>query len=176
MSKNIAIKVGQSYKNKYNEAVYHVDEINGEVVKFTVSIDKKQRTEFLLLKNFKIAVTFCGTPWELISEPEPVETIGSALIDDLYNHRNWLLINLAKQIEFSTLTAVWKSRKHSDGTSQPGWFILGIGLPPKDKNQITYHLPEELWSACDFVQELETSPWDGHSSTDVIERLKMMAR
>lgn len=70
---------------------------------------------------------------------------------------------------------VWRSKRHSDGELAfgGGWFVLGL-FKEKGK-QITYHLPEEYWERCDFAQELEKAPeFDGHTSQDVIERLKTL--
>jgi hypothetical protein len=39
--------------------------------------------------------------------------------------------------------------------------------------QITYHLPDHLWNLLEGIPELECAPkWDGHTSQDVVERLK----
>lgn len=53
------------------------------------------------------------------------------------------------------------------------WFVLGIG---KEKGkQITYHLPLERWDETNFAYTLEKAPeWDGHTSDDVLERLKAL--
>lgn len=177
MSENIKLKAGQTWVNKHDLGTHYLVEeifLNENQLKLICITDEDQWFVYMNLKKLNTEVSCEGTPFQLISFTEKAETVGSAVIDDLYNHRNWLFINLAKQVNDS-LTIVWKSRRHSDGISQPGWFVLGIGLPPKDKNQITYHLPEELWSACDFAIEYERSPWDGHSSAEVIERLKLMA-
>lgn len=65
----------------------------------------------------------------------------------------------------------WRSRLHHDGSAFDGWFIIGIG---KEKGeQITYHLPERMWSDCDWAETLDRAPeWDGHTSADVLERLR----
>ena len=68
----------------------------------------------------------------------------------------------------------WRSLKHSDGSSWDGWFIMGIGLKPG--KQITYHLPVSRWEDTGFVETFERAPeFDGHSSDDVLERLKEMS-
>lgn len=39
--------------------------------------------------------------------------------------------------------------------------------------QITYHLPIDRWEECSFAETLDKAPkWDGHTSADVITRLK----
>jgi hypothetical protein len=96
----------------------------------------------------------------------------------LYDHRITLYIALCKQRnarknEFAPNGNVWRSKKHSDGTSWDGWFILGIC---KLKGfQITYHLPIERWNETDFAETLEQAPeYDGHTPEDVLERLKTL--
>ena len=72
-----------------------------------------------------------------------------------------------------TYGPVWKTRMHSDGSVWDGWFILGIGEEPG--KQITYHLPESKWDECIFADEYIKAPeWDGHTSADVLERLKQL--
>jgi hypothetical protein len=68
---------------------------------------------------------------------------------------------------------VWRSKTHSDGSTYDGWFIMGIN---KDKGeQISYHLPLELWDETDFAETLEKAPeWDGHTAADVLERISSM--
>lgn len=109
---------------------------------------------------------------------------GHHTFDELYEHRITLYIELCKWIK--TLTVwyhevsefievkkhiVWKSELHSDGTSFPGWFILGIEM--EDGRQISYHLPMSYWQECEFAKTLEVGlPWDGHTAADVLRRLK----
>jgi hypothetical protein len=90
---------------------------------------------------------------------------GYHTFDELYEHRHVLFMNLCGIVDNA-----WKSKKHSDGSMWDGWFIAGINI--EKGKQITYHIPIRLWN--DFrVRELEFAPeWDGHTSDDVIERLK----
>lgn len=83
---------------------------------------------------------------------------------ELYDHRHALFIVLAN----SNSQVSWKSLKHNDGSSYPGWFIAGMELP---SGPITYHLPLIHWKKLK-IKKLETAPeWDGHTSKDVIMRL-----
>ena len=66
----------------------------------------------------------------------------------------------------------WKSRVHSDGTSLDGWFIAGVGKSPG--NQITYHLPDAKWDDCNVPELVKAPKWDGHTSKDVLRRLKAL--
>lgn len=123
-------------------------------------------------KSFEVVVT----------EKNITMSDGFHTFDELYEHRITLYIALAKQLGQIEDEAdehgmpehlVWRSKLHSDGSSFDGWFILGI-----DKNkgeQITYHLPLSKWEETNFAETLELAPeWDGHSSADVLERLKKL--
>jgi hypothetical protein len=97
--------------------------------------------------------------------------------DQLYQHRIELFITVCKQFRFAkdSTRVVWFSRKHSDGTEWPRWFILGIGITKG--HQITYHLPVDpyLNRVSAMFEELPQAPeYDGHTSDDVIERLKKL--
>jgi len=100
--------------------------------------------------------------------------------DELYEHRiaNFIQICSSFNAGEAILTAgnessVWKSKAHSDGSVWDGWFILGI-FKEKGK-QITHHLPMSKWEECEFAETLERAPeWDGHTSADVLERLKSL--
>jgi len=104
---------------------------------------------------------------------------GYHTFDELYEHRIelWIAVcRLQKTVygEFGGVKdfrAVWRSKLHSDGTGFDGWFILGIR--PEARRQITYHLPISRWDDTDFAETLEIAPeWDGHTSDDVLNRLK----
>lgn len=92
--------------------------------------------------------------------------------DELYEHRGTLFIALCReQVNGRTVSHVWRSKKHHDGTMyEGGWFIMGIGR--EQGAQISYHLPISKWEKTDFADTLENAPeFDGHSSDDVLERL-----
>ena len=85
-------------------------------------------------------------------------------MDELYDHRTILFAIVCKQHS----TSSWKSKRHSDGTSEDGWFIAGIETP---YGQITYHQKMEYWEYFD-CKELEKAPkYDGHTPEDVLYRL-----
>lgn len=92
---------------------------------------------------------------------------------ELYEHRIVLFIKMCKIMNrHMEYLKIWKSLKHHDGTGYEGWFIAGIGI--KNGEQISYHLPISKWDECDFT-ELDRAPeWDGHTSNDVLERLKQL--
>lgn len=89
---------------------------------------------------------------------------------ELYEHRNSLFIALCKA--HPELPA-WRSKLHSDGTGFDGWFVLGLGK--ENGQQISYHLPLSMWEETNFAQTLEKAlDFDGHTSKDVLERLKSL--
>ena len=101
---------------------------------------------------------------------------GYHTFDELYEHRIELFIALCRELSITRkgqLLSVWRSKLHSDGSSFEGWFILGIGTDAG--SQITYHLPMSKWDDCAFAETFEKAPeWDGHSSEDVLERLRLL--
>lgn len=96
---------------------------------------------------------------------------------ELYEHRITLFIALCYSIManhgHSQEFKVWKSKLHHDGSSYDGWFIMGIGKVKGE--QISYHLPMSKWDESVNIPEYEKAPkWDGHTSNDVLERLKSL--
>jgi len=106
---------------------------------------------------------------------------GYHTIAELYDHRITLFIALCRALvehgkpgTIISVGGVWRSKIHSDGKpAYEGWFIMGIG---KEKgSQISYHIPLERWDETDFADTLEQAPpFDGHTSSDVLERLKAL--
>jgi hypothetical protein len=86
---------------------------------------------------------------------------------ELYNHRIILYIALCKQLAKDNTYNVWRSEKHSDGSSYEGWFIMGVeynGL------QISYHINMSYWEQTNFSKTLDLGlQWDGHTSEDVLK-------
>ncbi len=99
-------------------------------------------------------------------------------MSELYEHRNTLFIALCKIYDnyltpLNTRIKCWKSKFHFDGTMDEGWFILGMSVIQFQGpvEYITYHLPLSYWDKINVI-ELHTAPeWDGHTSSDVLERL-----
>lgn len=93
---------------------------------------------------------------------------GYHTFNELYEHRFFLFRALCHMDFLKS----WKSKIQSDGNMYPGWFIAGIGV--EHGKQITYHLPLRLWNEFK-IRELEIAPeFDGHSSSDVVSRLREM--
>ena len=92
------------------------------------------------------------------------ESDGFHTFRELYEHRHALFMVL-----LSITEGAWKSRRHTDGSSYPDWFVAGLTTALNE--QITYHLPDRLWSQC-RAKELDFAPpWDGHSAPEVVSRL-----
>lgn len=94
---------------------------------------------------------------------------GYHTFNELYEHRHYLFIALMYALQ--TQSRTWISSKHADKSSFDGSFIAGINLPT---GPITYHLPNRLWIACVGAEAKvldQAPPWDGHTSTDVLNRL-----
>ena len=104
-----------------------------------------------------------------MSDPGEISD-GYHTFNELYEFRllyNASFANLAHQQGIP----VTKSRKHSDGDPcfGGGWFVVTIELPT---GQITNHYPDKDWSLF-AVPAVETAPpWDGHTSKDVLDRLR----
>lgn len=95
---------------------------------------------------------------------------GYHTFDELYDHRCLLLIAFCSLIP----THVYKSRKHYDGSSFDGWFIIGVYLVQNNDipRKITYHVPDKYWDLAKFREQECADKWDGHTSNDVLNRIK----
>ena len=105
--------------------------------------------------------------------PTKCDCDGYHTFNELYDHRVELFIALCRVIWNSVdhPAVVWRSRRHSDGEQWDGWFIMGIST--RKGKQITYHLPTTKWKDTDFaITRYKAPAFYGHSSDDVIERLK----
>ena len=104
---------------------------------------------------------------------------GYHTFDELYDHRITLYVALCKAQEQlneqlgGSSKICWRSKLHHDGSAYEGWFILGMGTEPGE--QISYHLPVSRWEETNFAETLERAPeFDGHTSQDVLNRLKQL--
>ena len=100
---------------------------------------------------------------------------GYHTFQELYEHRCLLWVNLLNRInqhKHSNETA-YKTRKDDQGNEMKGWFIAALNIP--GDMQLTYHLPENLWSLLNIPEMEKNHNYDGHSSKDVATRLVMMA-
>jgi hypothetical protein len=92
---------------------------------------------------------------------------------ELYEHRIELYLALCRYVGAYGTGTVWKSLCHSDGSRMLGWFILGIF--EEVGKQITYHIPDKYWGEAysDVILD-KALEWDGHTSQDVIQRLRRL--
>jgi hypothetical protein len=98
---------------------------------------------------------------------------GFHTFDELYDHRIVLYIALCKALKDQHI--IFRTQIHSDGSKWEGWFLLGLNVGKG--RQISYHLPMSYWEECDFARNpiaegLPVPKFDGHTSEDVLERLK----
>lgn len=112
---------------------------------------------------------------------------------ELYTHRQILFIMLCSIVVAEDRLAVNVGpggeervkvtlfNKNHDGKSYPGWF--GLKLEIKRKGgwvQISYHIEEQYRDLVerkvgpDLIHEEININYDGHSSEDVVERLKLI--
>ena len=113
---------------------------------------------------------------------------GYHTIEELYDHRITLYIALCRMIdaflsgeadEHASVEYVrdqlpWRAKLHHDGTGYDGWFMLAIGR--EVGKQISYHIPMSRWDETEFAETFDKAPvpFDGHTSADVLERLKAL--
>lgn len=106
-----------------------------------------------------------------MTSPDVGETSdGYHTFNELYDHRITLFLALCSYVQVHD-KYVWRSKLHSDGTAIEGWFVVGIGSRPGE--QVTYHLPMSRWAETNWIHEFARAPeFDGHTSADVLQRLK----
>lgn len=92
---------------------------------------------------------------------------GYHTFNELYEFRNVLFIKLVK----ANKDVAFKTIKNKEGEEWDGWFILGLNT---EKGQITFHLPIEYWDECDVKEIERNSEYDGHTSNDVLSRIKSL--
>lgn len=108
---------------------------------------------------------------------------GYHTFNELYDHRITLWIAYCKLVaeclKLAHMTfqqgCVWRSRFHGDGKPafDGKWFVLGLNHSAG--KQITYHIPIDRWDETKFAETLINPPkFDGHTSNDVIDRLKAL--
>lgn len=94
---------------------------------------------------------------------------GYHTFNELYEHRHILFLAVLT----ANIAKAWRSKLHADGTMFDGWFIAGLNT---DDGQATYHIPERMWELFKYIPELDRAPeWDGHTSNDVLVRIRDMA-
>jgi len=101
-----------------------------------------------------------------IAAPKDAEiSDGYHTMSELYDHRCILFILLCRVTESEHDWNIWRYKESDE------WFLLGINHVPG--YQITYHIPVKYWDMCGFaITETKQPEFDGHTSADVLERLK----
>lgn len=100
---------------------------------------------------------------------------GFHTFSELYQHRQLLFIALM----LSHPEISWRSLRHDDGnTAFEDYFVAGMQLPSAYHESgiegITYHLEMKYWILLEGITTHKNAPkWDGHTSDDVLERLKL---
>lgn len=92
---------------------------------------------------------------------------GYHTFNELYDHRTLLLAVIAN----NNPSISWKSLKHNDGTMFKNMFIVGINTP---EGQITYHVELDKWDLFNIYEFDKAPEFDGHTSKDVLHRLKSL--
>lgn len=109
---------------------------------------------------------------------------GYHTMDELYEHRIRLYLALVKIYDnyitpLNVAVKCWKTRKHADGSSYHGWFLLGMTCIKPSPDfigdptifEISYHIPDKYWQTVNVVELPKASPFDGYTPNDVLERL-----
>ena len=102
-------------------------------------------------------------------------------MNELYAHRHELFMALCKIYDnyitpLNTRVKCWKSKLHFDGTMFEGFFIMGMSVTEFEgqASQITYHLPIRYWNLCNVLEMPNAPEYDGHTSDDVLRRLRKL--
>ena len=103
---------------------------------------------------------------------------------ELYKHRIHLFIALCSIInslnnwvklftkEWKCSNTIIKSKKHFDWSEYEWLFIIQLETSVW---QISYHLPNEYWDRCEFIETVDkANECDWHDSNTVLERLLLI--
>lgn len=152
----IILKAAKSHLSALKAAPSEAVEENSEITSILSCVQYDQRD--VVEKDLRRIMKITGETSD-----------GHHTFNELYEHRHILFLAvLTAHIEKS-----WRSKLHADGTMFDGWFVAGLNT---DDGQATYHLPMRIWELFKYIPELDRSPeWDGHSSNDVLVRIRDMA-
>ncbi len=93
---------------------------------------------------------------------------GYHTFSELYDHRCLLWVNVLQAHKESA----FKTWRNDVGEKWDGWFIAGLNT---EHGQITYHLPEKLWSLLDVKETEKNEGYDGHTPAETLQRLEKLA-
>ena len=99
---------------------------------------------------------------------------GYHTVDELYEFRKLYNALLFNEWAEAGKYDVYKSKRHSNGEEcfGGGWFIVVAMLPV---GQISNHYEMKDWNLFQIPEREKAMEFDGHTSTDVLDRLKVMA-
>jgi hypothetical protein len=149
-------------------------------------IGQKIRAYKLLLNGAPTKVTEEKTPNGIVISilfegPNLQVTDGYHTMEELYLHRYELFLALVKIYDnyitpLNTRVKCWKSKFHDDGTMFDDSFIVGMTITEFEKpdTQITYHMPLRYWHLFNVMELEKAPPYDGHSSSEVLRRLRKL--
>lgn len=121
-------------------------------------LNKRDRT-FPVYMDKAVRIEFPQENISLDSKHEIEVSDGHHTMEELYEHRNLLFIALCRHLD-SDDYFIYRWKVDED------WFLLTTTRP-----SISYRLPMKYWDLCDFAFT-EQVEFDGHTSDDVLERLK----
>ena len=93
-------------------------------------------------------------------------TDGYHTFRELYDHRMKLFAVICQQ----NWVHAWKSKKHSDGTMYPDYFIVGVNTPT---GQFSYHYHIKHWELFEVITREYAPEWDGHTADDITRLLSL---
>lgn len=122
--------------------------------------------------TFEETCATCGWSVETREVGKPEVKDDYHTMNELYQHRHVLLalaVNTIDLYNTDSMTDVFKSKKHSDGTMFEDMFIMMGYLNGK---QFSYHVENKYWDLFKIPEQDTSDEWDGHTSDDVIDRIK----
>lgn len=148
------------------------------IAKLTLPSGIRNSREFQTKHNMEPTSTVQRFIDALPSEDRAQLSDGFHSFEELYETRNALFVALCAAISaaygeyiFSGNDFLWRSKRHPNGVELEGYFLAGINQ--ESGRQISFHLPIEMWDDFPHNDILDKAPpFDGHTTKDVIERLK----
>lgn len=130
-----------------------------------------------------VFITLAGLGMSLIGPPKSIDPRKTAIdkepqdmgnvsdgyhtFNELYEHR----MALFSAIVSAYPERSWKSRKHFDDEKDPmfdGYFVVGVETPA---GEATYHYKLDAWDMFNCKEVPMAPKWDGHSPSDVVQRI-----
>lgn len=98
---------------------------------------------------------------------------GYHTFSELYDHRRALTAALLNTLHVTKYATVGKAKLHSDGSMFDGYFVVFIQSVVYDlpTTVISYHYSLKHWEEFKIPEFDKAPEYDGHASSDVINRL-----